>query len=78
MSLNSCVRSIPPFFQHLLGKYEQDFLRAYFSYMEKVNKELAYLKNKVVETAQREMNDDQIGKLSDQIEFFAKEAEIIN
>jgi hypothetical protein len=72
------VRAIKPQFAKILTKYESDFLRAYTSYMDKVQKELAYLQQKVIETMNREMNDDSIGNLSRQIDVFSEEALRIN
>ena len=46
--------------------------------MEKVNKELAYLQHRMLETMNREMNDDSIGHLSRQIDMFSDEALRIN
>ena len=53
-------------------------MRAYTSYMDKVNKELAYLQHRMLETMNREMNDDSIGHLSRQIDMFSDEAQRIN
>jgi hypothetical protein len=46
--------------------------------MDKVNKELAYLQHRMLETMNREMNDDSIGHLSRQIDMFSDEAQRIN
>jgi hypothetical protein len=77
-TLNACVGAIRPQFATILSKYESDFLRAYTSYMDKVNKELAYLQHRMLETMNREMNDDSIGHLSRQIDMFSDEAQRIN
>jgi len=36
------VESIKPAFNKILNKHEKDFINAYHSYMEKVQKELAF------------------------------------
>jgi len=46
-TLNTCVGAIRPQFATILSKYEADFLRAYTSYMDKVNRELAYLQQRM-------------------------------
>ena len=53
-------------------------MRAYRGYMDKVQAELAYLQNKMIETMNREMKDDKIGRLNEEIEGFSKEAMRIN
>ena len=90
-NLNLCVDSIKGQFGHILNKHEQDFIRAYQvtplilryrfpiqSYMEKVQKELAFLQNRVNETLKTEMNDGYITSLNQIIDMFVAESEHVN
>ena len=77
-NLNLCVDSIKGQFASILNKHETDFIRAYQSYMEKVQKELAFLQQKVNETLKTEMNDDYIASLNSIIDLFVRESENVN
>lgn len=44
----------------MLAKHESDFVQAYRGHMQKVQKELLFLKSKANETAGKILNDDSI------------------
>eukprot|EP00347_Sterkiella_histriomuscorum_P006538 403352386 len=73
-NLDKCVDGIETQFQTVLGRHENDFVQAYRGHMQKVQKELVYLKNKANETAGKILNDDSITSLQSQIGWFKNEA----
>ncbi|TNV85696.1 hypothetical protein FGO68_gene217 [Halteria grandinella] len=72
------VESIKPAFNKILNKHEKDFINAYHSYMEKVQKELAFWQKRMNETYGKMVNDDQVASLQHVINLFIAESENIN
>jgi hypothetical protein len=61
-----------------LANHEQDFIKAYKSQMDKVHKELKFLKNRQTEQNGKMMRDDEITNLQSSIAWFKKEAVKLN
>jgi hypothetical protein len=61
--LDLCIESIKGQFSKILAKHENDFIQAYKSYMDKVQKELLYWQKKLQDTVGKVLNDDTIASL---------------
>lgn len=76
--LNLHVGHITSTFTTKLDKYEADFVRAYKSYMEKVQKELGYWQKRLDDTLGCVLNDQHIASLQNFINLYMEEAENVN
>ena len=76
--LNEIITHIEGHFVRTMGAHEQDFKNAYCVYMNKVGKELQFLKEKSNEANGKLMNDDRITNLQDSIKWFKREALSLN
>jgi hypothetical protein len=72
--LDSAIDSIDVQFKRALSTHEQEFLQAYKNNMMKVQKELAFLKEKSKEANSKISNDDNIKQLQKDIKWFKGEA----
>lgn len=76
--MNTAADAIDQHFVKTLANHEQDFVNAYQSQMDKVRKELRFLKNRQTEQNGKMMRDDEITNLQSSIAWFKKEAVKLN